>query len=125
MSTFTENSVLAAFGRLGESSTYVVRAQPERLYQLLKEAQNKLEAINGSRIISAKSMGEVRARAYRSNRGLTLILGAVAFILVAVTAFGMAGFSSYWGAGRRRRIGRLRALGAARLSHLLVLLKQK
>jgi putative ABC transport system permease protein len=124
MSTFTENSVLAPFRPLGESSTYVVRAQPERLNQVLKEAQNKLEGINGSRIISARSMGEVRARAYRSNRGLTLILGAVAFILVSVTAFGMAGLSSYWVAERRRQIGIRRALGATRLAILRLFQKE-
>jgi putative ABC transport system permease protein len=118
MSTFTENSVLAPFRPLGDSSTYVVRAKPGSLNEVLKAAQNKLEGINGSRIISARSMGEVRAIAYRSNRGLTLILGAVAFILMAVTAFGMAGLTSYWVAERRRQIGIRRALGATRLAIL-------
>ena len=118
MSTFTENSVLAPFRPLGDSSTYVVRTKPGRLNEVLKAAQGNLEAINGSRIIGARSMGEVRARAYRSNRGLTLILGAVAFILVAVTAFGMAGLTSYWVAERRRQIGIRRALGATRLAIL-------
>jgi putative ABC transport system permease protein len=118
MSTFTENSVLAPFRPLGDSSTYVIRTQPGRLNEALKATQNKLEGINGSRIISARSMPEVRARAYRSNRGLTLILAAVAFILVAVTAFGMAGLTSYWVAERRRQIGIRRALGATRLAIL-------
>jgi putative ABC transport system permease protein len=116
MSSFTENSVLAPFRPLGDSSTYVVRTKPGSLNEVLKAAQNKLEGINGSRIISARSMPEVRARAYRSNRGLTLILGAVAFILVAVTAFGMVGLTSYWVAQRRRQIGIRRALGATRLA---------
>jgi putative ABC transport system permease protein len=124
MSTFTENSVLAPFRPLGDSSTYVVRTKPGSLNEVLKAAQNKLEAINGSRIISAKAMGEVRARAYRSNRGLTLILGAVAFILVAVTAFGMAGLTSYWVAERRRQIGIRRALGATRLAILRLFQKE-
>jgi putative ABC transport system permease protein len=118
MSTFTENSVLAPFRLLGDSSTYAVRAQPGRLNEVLKAAQSKLEGVNGSRIISAQSMGEVRAKAYRSNRGLTLILGAVAIILVAVTSFGMAGLTSYWVAERRRQIGIRRALGATRVAIL-------
>jgi putative ABC transport system permease protein len=118
MSTFTENSVLAPFRPLGDSSTYVVRTQPEKLNETLKVAQNKLEGTNGSRIISAHSMAEVRASAYRSNRGLTLILGAVALVLVAVTSFGMAGLTSYWVAERRRQIGIRRALGATRLAIL-------
>jgi putative ABC transport system permease protein len=69
-------------------------------------------------------MGEIRARAYRSNRGLTLILGAVAFILVAVTAFGMAGLTSYWVAERRRQIGIRRALGATRQAILRLFQKE-
>jgi putative ABC transport system permease protein len=118
MSTFTENSVLAPFRPLGDSSTYVVRTKPGRLNEVLAAARSRLESMNGSRIISAKSMGEVRASAYRSNRGLTLVLGAVASILVAVTAFGMAGLTSYWVAQRRRQIGIRRALGATRLAIL-------
>ncbi|HEY6621787.1 MAG TPA: FtsX-like permease family protein [Steroidobacteraceae bacterium] len=114
MSTFTENSVLAPFRPLGDSSTYVVRTKPGSLNEVMKRAQSKLEGINGIRIISARSMNEVRARAYRSSRGLTLILGAVAFVLVAVNAFGMVGLTSYWVAQRRRQIGIRRALGATR-----------
>jgi putative ABC transport system permease protein len=124
MSTFTENSVLAPFRPLGDSSTYVVRTKPGRLNEALKAARNQLEGINGSRIISVMSMGEVRARAYRSNRGMTLILGAVASILVAVTVFGMAGLTSYWVAERRRQIGIRRALGATRLAILQLFQKE-
>jgi len=124
MSTFTENSVLAPFRPLGESSTYVVRTKPGGLNDVMKAALSKLEVINGIRIISARSMQEVRARAYRSNRGLTLILGAVALILVAVTAFGMAGLTSYWVAERRRQIGIRRALGATRLAILRLFQKE-
>ncbi len=124
MSTFTENSVLAPFRPLGDSSTYVVRTKSASLNDVMKAAQSKLEGINGIRIISGRSMGEVRARAYRSNRGLTLILGAVAVILVAVTAFGMAGLTSYWVAERRRQIGIRRALGATRLAILRLFQKE-
>jgi putative ABC transport system permease protein len=66
----------------------------------------------------------VRAKAYRSNRGLTVILGAIASILVAVTAFGMAGLSSYWVAERRRQIGIRRALGATRAAILRLFQKE-
>jgi putative ABC transport system permease protein len=124
MSTFTENSVLAPFRPVGDSSTYVIRAKPGTLNETMKAAQNKLQSINGSRIINLRSMLEVRAKAYRSNRGMTLILGAVAVILVAVTAFGMAGLTSYWVAQRRRQIGIRRALGATRLAILQLFQKE-
>ena len=116
MSTFTDNSVLAPFRPLDETPTYVVRTKPGKLNEVIKAAQSKLSEINGSRIISARSMAEVRARAYRSNRGLALLLGAITFVLVAVTAFGMVGLTSYWVAQRRRQIGIRRALGATRLA---------
>jgi putative ABC transport system permease protein len=77
-----------------------------------------LAQINGSRIISAETMSEVRARAYRGNRGLTLLLAIVSLILVMVTAFGMVGLSSYWVAQRRRQIGIRRALGATQAAIL-------
>jgi putative ABC transport system permease protein len=51
-------------------------------------------------------------------------LGAVAFILVAVTAFGMAGLTSYWVAERRRQIGIRRALGATQLAILRLFQKE-
>ncbi len=124
MSTFTENSVLAPFRLLSDSPTYVVRTKPGNLVAAMKAAQSKLEGINGIRMIKARSMSEIRAGAYRSNRGLTLILGAVAFILVAVTAFGMAGLTSYWVAQRRRQIGIRRALGATRRSILRLFQKE-
>jgi len=124
MSTFTENSVLAPFRLLSDSPTYAVRTKPGTLNEVMKAAQSKLEGINGTRMITARSMGEIRARAYRSNRGLTLILGAIAFILVAVTAFGMAGLTSYWVAERRRQIGIRRALGATRQAILRLFQKE-
>ena len=62
MSTFTENSVLAPFRPLGDSSTYVVRAKPGSLNDVMKRAQSKLEGINGSphhqRPINARSTGQ-------------------------------------------------------------------
>jgi putative ABC transport system permease protein len=123
-STFTENSVLAPFRLLGDSPTYIVRTKPGNLDEVMRAAQSKLEGINGSRIISAKSMQQVRAQAYRGNRGLILLLGVVAFILMVVTAFGMAGLTSYWVAQRRRQIGIRRALGATRLTILRLFQKE-
>ena len=117
-STFSESTVLAPYRRLGDSATYVVRAQPGHLNQALQEAQSRLADINGSRIISAESMTEVRARAYRGNRSLTLLLATVSLTLLAVTASGMVGLTSYWVAQRRRQIGIRRALGATRLAIL-------
>src|SRR5277367_6074208 len=45
MSKFTENSVLAPFRPLGDSSTYVVRTKPGSLSEVMKAALDKLEGI--------------------------------------------------------------------------------
>ena len=112
--TFAENSILAPYRLLDEYSTFAVRAAPGKLFQVMKAAEKMLGSINGSRIITLKSMTEVRRSAFRSDRGLALVLGTVTVTLVAVTTFGMFGLTSYWVSQRRRQIGIRRALGATR-----------
>jgi putative ABC transport system permease protein len=116
--TFTESSILAPYRLLDEYSTFAVRANPGTLNQVMKAAEKTLGSINGNRIVTVQSMAEVRNSAYRSDRGLALILAVVTVTLVAVTSFGMFGLTSYWVAQRRRQIGIRRALGATRLAIL-------
>jgi putative ABC transport system permease protein len=116
--SFAESSILAPYRLLDAYSTFAVRAAPGTLNQVMKAAEKTLGSINGSRIITVQSMTEVRKTAYRSDRGLALVLGAVTITLVAVTSFGMFGLTSYWVAQRRRQIGIRRALGATRLAIL-------
>jgi putative ABC transport system permease protein len=71
--------------------------------------------VNRSRVLErSKSLTEARAEAYQDDRGLAVILGVVCAALLAVTAFGIVGLTSYWVAQRRRQIGIRRALGATR-----------
>jgi putative ABC transport system permease protein len=116
--SFAENSILAPYRLLDEYSTFAVRAAPRTLNQVMKDAEKTLGSINGSRIVTVQPMTEVRKSAYRSDRGLALVLGAITLTLVAVTSFGMFGLTSYWVAQRRRQIGIRRALGATRLAIL-------
>lgn len=116
--SFAESSILAPYRLLDAYSTFAVRAAPGDLNKVMKAAERALGSMNGSRIITVQSMTEVRKTAYRSDRGLALVLGAVTITLVAVTSFGMFGLTSYWVAQRRRQIGIRRALGATRLAIL-------
>jgi putative ABC transport system permease protein len=59
-------------------------------------------------------MTAARTDAYKDDKGLVVILGVVCAALLAVTAFGIVGLTSYWVAQRRRQIGIRRALGATR-----------
>jgi putative ABC transport system permease protein len=115
-STFAENSLLTPYRLIGETSVYMVRAQPGQRDAVMKSAEAKLFAMDDNRILKSKSMQQVRADAYRGDRGLIVLLSAICTALLVVTAFGIVGLTSYWVAQRRQQIGIRRALGATRLA---------
>jgi putative ABC transport system permease protein len=112
---FNDNSILEPFRFVDSYVYYVVRVQPGQLPGVLKAAEKKLFEVNRARVLEdIKSLTESRAEVYLDDRGLAVILGVVCAALVAVTAFGVVGLTSYWVAQRRRQIGIRRALGATR-----------
>jgi putative ABC transport system permease protein len=113
-STFAENSVLTPYRLIGETSVYMVRAQPGQRDAVMKAAEAKLFGLDENRILKSRSMEQVRADAYRGAHGLIVLLSAICTALLVVTAFGIIGLTSYWVAQRRQQIGIRRALGATR-----------
>ncbi len=111
---FAENSVIAPYRMLDAYTTFAVRAAPGKLHQTMKDVEKALGSSNGERIVNVQAMSEIRKQAFRRARGLAWVLGTVTATLVAVTAFGMFGLTSYWVSQRRRQIGIRRALGATR-----------
>jgi putative ABC transport system permease protein len=98
-----------------KSASYVVRAKPQHLASAMRAAQARLFELRAARILrKVGTFAEWRERDYRDDRGLATILAIVCAALVAVTAFGIVGLTSYWVAQRRRQIGIRRALGATR-----------
>lgn len=111
---FVENSMLAPFHYVSaDYCKYVVRAKPGRLDAAMQAAQQKLYELSRERVLTkVKPYSQVRSEAYSDDRGLAIILGVVCAALVAVTAFGIVGLTSFWVTQRRRQIGVRRALGA-------------
>lgn len=108
-------SVILPFRFVSRRADYIVRAQPGQLTAVLRAAETKLFDVNPSRVVvKSLLLTEARADAYKNDRGLAIILLVVCSALVAVTAFGIVGLTSYWVALRRRQIGIRRALGATR-----------
>ncbi len=115
-----ENSTLVpAFMPYGNSTRYLVRADPGKRDELMKLAEQKLAEANPSRIIGKMhSIAEVRSDAYAEDRAMAIILGVVIFCLLTITALGIVGMASFWVAQRTRQIGTRRALGATKFDIL-------
>jgi putative ABC transport system permease protein len=97
---------------------YLVRAKPGQLAAAMREAPKALYAQSRMRIIDPEngelSFAQVRARAYDSDRGMAILMGVISGVLLAITAAGIVGLSSFWVGQRRKQIGIRRALGATR-----------
>ncbi|MDR0183888.1 ABC transporter permease [Lysobacter arvi] len=114
-----EHSMLVPQYQDGEfdsgSSRYLIRTEPGRRDEVMKEAERKLAAINDGRIVRGlHSVEEVRGDSYRQDRAMTVVLGTVIFSLLAVTGLGIVGMVSFWVTRRVKQIGTRRALGARR-----------
>jgi putative ABC transport system permease protein len=96
---------------------YIVRAKPGQLDAAMREAPRALYAQNRMRIIDPTDGGtyaQIRQRVYESDRGMAILMGIICVVLLAITAAGIVGLTSFWVGQRRRQIGVRRALGATR-----------
>ena len=99
----------------GNSTRYLVRAEPGRRDEVMKMVEQKLAEANPSRIIGKiRPIEEVRKEAYSDDRSMAIILGTVIFCLLTITALGIVGMASFWVAQRTKQIGTRRALGATK-----------
>jgi putative ABC transport system permease protein len=115
-SKFSDNSIIEPFNFVSVYPYYyIVHTQPGQLSAVLQAAPKKLFDVSRARVIEkTRTMTAARTDAYKDDKGLVVILGVVCAALLAVTAFGIVGLTSYWVAQRRRQIGIRRALGATR-----------
>ena len=99
----------------GNSSTYLIRAEPGRRDELVKQVEEVLAKANPSRILRGiRTTEERRKLIYAEDRAMAVVLGSVIVALLGITALGIVGMASFWVAQRTRQIGTRRALGATR-----------
>ena len=95
---------------------YIVRAKPGQLADAMREAPKALYAQSRLRIIDAKDgiqdYATIRHKVYDSDRGMAILMGIICVVLLAITAAGIVGLTSFWVGQRRKQIGVRRALGA-------------
>jgi putative ABC transport system permease protein len=95
---------------------YIVRAKPGQLADAMREAPKALIAQSRMRIIDPKDgiqdYATIRHKVYDSDRGMAILMGIICTVLLAITAAGIVGLTSFWVGQRRKQIGVRRALGA-------------
>jgi putative ABC transport system permease protein len=102
---------------------YIVRTEPGASGSAYAELEGLMRDTEPGRVITIRTMEEVKRRQFVMNLALIKILTVVIFLLVAVTSIGIIGLTSFSVTERTRQIGTRRALGATRVDivrHFLV-----
>ena len=104
-------------GRPGSASgmSYLVRAEPEAFTDLFTDLEERLATVNADRIIKTRSLMEIKMGGQFVNRFIVRILTAIGVLLLAVTALGVYGMTSFSVTERTHQIGTRRALGARKV----------
>ncbi|TAN08430.1 MAG: FtsX-like permease family protein [Rhodanobacteraceae bacterium] len=98
--------------------TFAVRSAPQDRDRVLREGVHKLEALAPNVVVKGKTFTDIRDKYFANTRSMVWMLVLVCVVMLAVTAFGIVGLTSFWVGQRRRQIGIRRAVGATR-RHIL------
>ncbi len=105
---------MSAAGSKGALGYYVLRSAPADRDRLVREAEQTLAALNPGAVARGRSYREIRATYFANMSSMAWMLVLVCVVMLAVTAFGIVGLTSFWVNQRRRQIGIRRAVGATR-----------
>ncbi|TAM97890.1 MAG: FtsX-like permease family protein [Rhodanobacteraceae bacterium] len=94
---------------------YVVRSAPQDRARIVSEGVQKLEALSPSVVVKGQTFADIRDIYFANTRSMVWMLVLVCVVMLAVTAFGIVGLTSFWVGQRRRQIGIRRAVGATRM----------
>jgi putative ABC transport system permease protein len=111
-----ENVVIQPGMPANSTNQYIIRVEPGMRDQMIPLIEKTLGESNRSRVVkSVRSLQEMAARSYRTDRGMAIILSIVISLLIGLTALVIVGLSSFHVTQRTRQIGTRRALGARRI----------
>ncbi len=95
---------------------FIARAEPEARDELITTIEKALVESDSGRLLNIDLLSEYKESAYARRVAVGKMLGALALMLIAVTALGIVGLTSFNVSQRTREIGTRRALGATRLA---------
>jgi putative ABC transport system permease protein len=93
---------------------YVLRVRPDMRDAVKRDLPGVLTRIDPARMVEAKVYADTISDYYHDDRALIWLLLVVTGCLLALTALGVVGLSSFWVQQRTRQIGIRRAIGATR-----------
>jgi putative ABC transport system permease protein len=107
-------SALNSLGPGSSFNNYVLRSAPQDRNRILKEAVAKLHQLYPAAHIKGQRYTDMRDLYFADASSMVWMLAVVCAVMLAVTAFGIVGLTSFWVQQRRRQIGIRRAVGATR-----------
>jgi len=93
---------------------YVLRVRPDMRGAVVRDVPGVLTRIDPARMVDAKIYTDTISDYYHGDRAMVWLLLIVTGCLLALTALGVVGLSSFWVQQRTRQIGIRRAIGATR-----------
>ena len=102
----------------GMMGDYVLRSAPQDRDRVVREATQAIGTLDPGAVVEGKTYAQMRADYFANTDSMVWMLVLVCAVMLAVTAFGIVGLTSFWVGQRRRQIGIRRAVGATR-GHIL------
>ncbi|WP_430388013.1 ABC transporter permease [Dyella sp. 20L07] len=93
---------------------YVLRSAPEDRDRIVREAEKKLSDLDLGAIAKGVTFSDIRRDYFSDRSSMAWLLVLVCVVMLAVTAMGIVGLTSFWVGQRRRQIGIRRAIGASK-----------
>ncbi|MGH8182352.1 MAG: ABC transporter permease [Rhodanobacteraceae bacterium] len=97
-----------------DNGMYVLRVTPGRRRAVAAAIPGVLHRIDPARLVKAHVYTDTIANYFHGDRAMVWLLAVVIACLLAITALGVVGLSSFWVQQRTKTIGIRRALGATR-----------
>jgi len=126
--TWAEDVAIVPARLTNRYGDYLIRTRPGMLDRMVSQAPAALVKAHRERVLpphgGVRTFDQVRDDAYRTDRGMAVIMGVVSLALLLITGAGIVGLTSFWVGQRRAQIGVRRALGATRRDILLYFLTE-
>jgi len=113
-----QTMLLPGKDRDNREMNYLVRAEPGAIDSLYTELDELLVSLENDRIVTVRTLSEIKLRYFRRTLMAMKIWAAVVVLMIIVTSLGIVGLTSFSVTQRIREIGTRRALGATRAAIL-------